>query len=155
MIQSGSLKVVEEANVPYEGAEIGDPYIDLVLNNATSSHIYIPMKGIIDTSDFASKADVSALQAVVASMPDQIISELVNVNRTETTNTAELRIFTKKDGVYSPDVQHGVLTLISAGSGPDGKSGAGLMSLADKQKLDAIDLDEIEAMSTALTWGTI
>lgn len=156
VIQSGSLKVVEEANVPYEGAEIGDPYIDLVLNNATSSHIYIPMKGIIDTSDFASKADVSALQAVVASMPDQIISELVNVNRTETTNTAELRIFTKtEDGTYSPAVQHGVLTLIPAGQGPDGKQGAGLMSLADKQKLDAIDLDEIEALSTALTWGTI
>ena len=51
--------------------------------------------------------------------------------------------------------QHGVLTLIPAGQGPDGKQGAGLMSLADKQKLDAIDLDEIEALSTALTWGTI
>lgn len=255
VLQSGNLKLVEEANVPYEGAQVGDPYIDLVLNDPASSHIYIPMKGIIDTDEltdvyvvngltglsegaaesnilaaigsyeallaavqadkvvvdrvtsgatteskvatsvsatnyginlvfvtgsakstiyqiqnvggtlalgvtnieYARKSelpDVSGLQAVVDSMPDQIISELVNVDRTATTNTAELRIFTKTEsGTYSPAVQHGVLTLIPAGEGPDGKNGAGLMSLADKQKLDAIDLDEIEAAIGALTWS--
>lgn len=100
--------------------------------------------------------DVSNLKAVVASMPDEILSEIVNVQRTETTNSAEIRIFTKQeDGTYSPAEKHGVLTLIPAGQGPDGVSGAGLMSLADKQKLDAIDLDEIAAMAESLTWGTM
>ena len=57
-------------------------------------------------------------------MPDEILSEIVNVQRTETTNTAEIRIFTKQeDGTYSPNVQHGVLTLIPAGQGPDGVRG--------------------------------
>ena len=83
-------------------------------------------------------------KTVIDSLPDQIISELVNVARTETTNTAELRIFTKQDdGTYSPDVQHGVLTLIPAGQGPDGVNGAGLMTAADKTKLDSIDAENI------------
>ena len=253
VIQSGSLKTVTEVNVPYEGAQIGDPYIDLVLNDTASSHIYIPMKGIIDTSDFVvqeivnedggkaiiqneptgggakyhhpdgtesfvgvnnggengmvaqiyadkqvdgnwigsrinvyrkgifyhnaeDKAspdyvaddpaheiatlgdipDVSGLQSVIASMPDEILSEIVNVQRTETTNTAEIRIFTKQeDGTYSPDVQHGVLTLIPAGQGPDGVNGAGLMSAADKQKLDSIDTEVIAGIAESLVWGSI
>ena len=89
-------------------------------------------------------------------MPDEILSEIVNVQRTETTNTAEIRIFTKQeDGTYSPNVQHGVLTLIGAGYGADGKSAAGLMTLADKQKLDSIDPEKIESISESLEWGTM
>lgn len=257
VIQSGSLKLVEEVNVPYEGAEIGDPYIDLVLNDSSSSHIYIPMKGIIDTDEledvyltngltslsegtsagniisaigsydslleavqankiivdqnqtgqiynpkvaiyaygnntatnlvfmtatdtmtiyqiqnvggslalavtpiqYARKndiPDVSEINGTINSLPEQILSEIVNVQRTETTNTAEIRIFTKQDdGTYSPAVQHGVLTLIPAGQGPDGVNGAGLMSAADKQKLDSIDADVIAGLAESLVWGSL
>ena len=48
-----------------------------------------------------------------------------------------------------------MLTLIGAGQGVDGKQGAGLMTLADKQKLDSIDPEVIDALSAALVWGTI
>ena len=227
VVQSGSVKTVTEADQPYEGAEVGDTYIDLQLNDSASSHIYIPAKGLIDTSDFVVQViesqngeaiiqneptgggakfhhtdgtesfvgvndggengmvaqiyaedkasadyvaddpeheiatigdipDVSWVQEVIDSMPDEILSEIVNVQRTETTNTAEIRIFTKQeDGTYSPNVQHGVLTLIGAGYGADGKSAAGLMSLADKQKLDSIDPEKIESISESLEWGTM
>lgn len=47
VLQSGSLNVVTVADEPYEGAEIGDPYLDLVLNSAESSHIYVPVKGLV------------------------------------------------------------------------------------------------------------
>ena len=257
VLQGGSVQTVTEANVPYEGAEVGDTYIDLVLNDPDSSHIYIPTKGIIDTEALRdtyvtkgltslsqgtsaenilaaigsfddllaavrankvildrttsggvehSKAaiyatgnhialnltfltasntitvyqiqnvdsvlalavttiqlarkselpDVSGIQGVIGSLPDEILSEIVNVQRTETTNSAEIRIFTKQDdGTYSPAEKHGVLTLIPAGQGPDGVSGAGLMSLADKQKLDSIDTDVISGLAESLTWGTL
>lgn len=262
VVQSGNLKLVEEVNVPYEGAEVGDPYIDLILNDAASSHIYIPMKGIIDTDELedvyitngltslsegtaannilsaigsyedllaairANKVivdrnhigadensgtdnpkvavyvygnetavnlvfmtssdtmtiyqiqnvgealalgvtpiqyarkndipDVSEINGTIDSLPEQILSEIVNVQRTETTNTAEIRIFTKQDdGTYSPAVQHGVLTLIPAGQGPDGVNGAGLMSAADKQKLDSIDTDVISGLAESLVWGSL
>ena len=49
VLQSGSLQVVETADQPYTGAQVGDPYLDLVLNDASSTHIYVPMKGIVDT----------------------------------------------------------------------------------------------------------
>lgn len=101
-------------------------------------------------------ADIGILQTSVGSLPDTILSEIVNVQRTETTNTAEIRIFTKQeDGTYSPAVQHGVLTLIPAGQGVDGVNGAGLMTAADKAKLDSIDVDIIESMAESLTWGSL
>lgn len=49
VISSGSLEVVAEAGVPYDGAVVGEPYLDIVLNNADSEHIYIPVKGLVDT----------------------------------------------------------------------------------------------------------
>lgn len=253
VVQSGSVKTVTEDDQPYVGAKVGDTYIELILNDAEASHIYIPTSGLIDTSDFVVREivnddggtalifnestgggakythqdgtesfvgvnnggengmvaqiyadknvdgnwigsrinvyqkgifyhnaedkassgyvaddpaheiatigdipDVSGLQGIINSMPDEILSEIVNVQRTETTNTAEIRIFTKQeDGTYSPNVQHGVLTLIPAGQGPDGVSGAGLMTLADKQKLDAIDEEVISSLVESLVWGSL
>lgn len=49
VLQSGTFEVAEEVNVPYVGAEAGDPYIDLVLNDPENTHIYIPLKGVVDT----------------------------------------------------------------------------------------------------------
>ena len=49
VLQSATLEVVVEANVPYEGAEVGDPYIDMAFNDAAESHIYIPVNGLVDT----------------------------------------------------------------------------------------------------------
>lgn len=49
VISSGSLEVVVEADVPYIGAVVGEPYLDIVLSNAGSDHIYIPVKGLVDT----------------------------------------------------------------------------------------------------------
>lgn len=48
VVQSGSVKTVTTENVPYQGAIVGDKYIDLVISNASSSHIYIPVKDLVD-----------------------------------------------------------------------------------------------------------
>ena len=44
VLQSGDTKIVEEDGVPYEGAVVGEAYMDLVLNDPESSHIYIPIR---------------------------------------------------------------------------------------------------------------
>jgi len=49
VLQGATLKTVTEVDVPYAGAAIGDPYIDMVFNDATQSHIYIPVKELVDT----------------------------------------------------------------------------------------------------------
>lgn len=49
VLQSATLETVVEANVPYEDAVVGDPYIDMAFNDANASHIYVPVKGLVDT----------------------------------------------------------------------------------------------------------
>ncbi len=128
---------------------------------SSSLHSLLTARNVVHSTTKVSEhvgdiPDVSGMQSIINSMPDEILSEIVNVQRTETTNTAEIRIFTKQEnGTYSPNVQHGVLTLIPAGQGPDGVNGAGLMSAADKQKLDSIDADVIAGLAESLVWGSL
>lgn len=49
VLSGGTFEIVETADAPYVGAEVGDPYVDLVVANTEASHIYIPMKGLVDT----------------------------------------------------------------------------------------------------------
>lgn len=49
VLTGGTYEIVETADTPYTGAEVGDPYVDLVVANAENSHIYIPLKGLVDT----------------------------------------------------------------------------------------------------------
>lgn len=49
VLQGATLEVVAEVDVPYVGAVIGDPYIDMAFNDANASHVYIPVKGLVDT----------------------------------------------------------------------------------------------------------
>lgn len=49
VLQGATLETVSEADVPYPGAAVGDPYIDMVFNDERQSHIYVPVKGLVDT----------------------------------------------------------------------------------------------------------
>lgn len=49
VLQSAILETVSEADVPYSGAVVGDPYIHMVFNDASASDIYVPVKGLVDT----------------------------------------------------------------------------------------------------------
>ena len=49
VLQGAILEVVTETDVPYVGAIIGDPYIDMAFNDVNASHVYIPVKGLVDT----------------------------------------------------------------------------------------------------------
>lgn len=70
VIKSGSLKTVTEPDVPYDGAEVGDPYLDIELNDEEATHIYIPVKGIVDTSNFVtSSIKTDKGEALIANDP--------------------------------------------------------------------------------------
>ena len=49
VLKSATMQTVTEENVPYEGAVIGDPYIDMEFNDEAKTHLYIPMKGLVDS----------------------------------------------------------------------------------------------------------
>lgn len=48
VLKSATMQTVEQDDIPYEGARVGDPYIDMEFNDATSTHLYIPMSGLVD-----------------------------------------------------------------------------------------------------------
>ena len=52
LVKSGSVKTVATADTPYPGAVVGDKYIDFVINSKnadeTDSHVYIPVKDLVD-----------------------------------------------------------------------------------------------------------
>ena len=49
VLQNATLETVTEKDVPYVGAVVGDPYIDMAFNDAESTHIYVPVSGLVDT----------------------------------------------------------------------------------------------------------
>lgn len=48
VLQSATLETVAENDVPYDGAVVGDPYIDMAFNDAAATHIYIPVSKLVD-----------------------------------------------------------------------------------------------------------
>ena len=60
VVESGEIKVVETADQPYEGAEVGDKYIDLTINDSSADHIYIPVKDLVDIYTAGDGINVSA-----------------------------------------------------------------------------------------------
>ena len=79
LVKSASVKEVTEANQPYEGAAVGDKYIDFVINSvegdANESHVYLAVKdlGGSVTVEPATDAEVEAMLTEVfgpATEPD-------------------------------------------------------------------------------------
>ncbi len=48
VVSSGSVKTVTVADEPYDGAEVGDKYIELVIANADQDKLYIPANSLVD-----------------------------------------------------------------------------------------------------------
>lgn len=48
VLKSATMQAVAEENTPYDGAVVGDPYIDMEFNDEAETHLYIPMKGLVD-----------------------------------------------------------------------------------------------------------
>lgn len=72
VLSSAEFKTATEADVPYEGAAIGDPYIELGFNDDARTHLYVPMKGLVDT--------------YVAGDGIKIVDNTISVNLGSTTN---------------------------------------------------------------------
>lgn len=47
-VESGSVGTVTVDDQPYPGARVGDKYIDIILANSASEHIYIPANSLVD-----------------------------------------------------------------------------------------------------------
>ena len=111
LVNSADIKTVETADTPYEGAQVGDLYIDFVINSKsaddTASHVYLPVNELVDAYTGGNGIEVSAQNLISAKI--------------DTANANGL-------GVTAAGFKLDVATASTAGA----------MSAADKVKLDGI-----------------
>lgn len=114
LVNSADIKTVETADTPYEGAQVGDLYIDFVINSKsaddTASHVYLPVNELVDAYTGGNGIEVSAQNLISAKI--------------DTANANGL-------GVTAAGFKLDVATASTAGA----------MSAADKAKLDGIAED--------------
>lgn len=111
LVNSADIKTVETADTPYEGAQVGDLYIDFVINSKsaddTASHVYLPVNELVEAYTGGNGIEVSAQNLISAKI--------------DTANANGL-------GVTAAGFKLDVATASTAGA----------MSAADKAKLDGI-----------------
>ena len=88
VVQSGAVKVVEQINVPYAGAVVGDKYIDLVISNSSSSHIYIPVKDLVGVYIAGNHITISDKNVVSAIVDASLSSTSTNPVQNKIINSA-------------------------------------------------------------------
>ena len=111
LVNSADILEVEEADQPYDGAKVGDLYIDFVVNSKdaddTATHIYLPVNELVDAYTGGNGIEVT---------PSNVISAKI-----DTANANGL-------GVPAAGFPLELATTTTAGA----------MSAADKTKLDGI-----------------
>lgn len=90
VVNSGEVKVVTTADTPYQGAVVGDKYIDLVLSSG--DHVYIPVKDLVDVYTAAQ----NATQVQLAISNANVISASIVAGSIGTTELANLSVTTGK-----------------------------------------------------------
>ena len=66
VVSKGEVKTVETTDQPYSGAVVGDKYIDLTIANNDDSHIYIPVKDLVDVYTAGNGISVSGSNVISA-----------------------------------------------------------------------------------------
>ena len=110
LVNSADILEVEEENQPYDGAQVGDLYIDFVINKGaddTATHIYLPVNELVDAYTGGNGIEVSTANVISAKI------DSVNANGL---------------GVTAAGFKLDLATTSTAGA----------MSAADKAKLDGI-----------------
>lgn len=84
LIKSGEVKTVTAANTPYNGAAVGDKYLDFTVNvnegTASDTHMYIPVNDLVDVYTEGNGIDISSSNVV------SIQIDSTNANGLETTS---------------------------------------------------------------------
>ena len=92
VVESGTLEHCVTKDTPVAGLNPGDPYIDLVIANASSSHIYIPVKDLVDTYTAGNGLDLNNGAFSVDTTDTSIVDAVPTASSTK---------FVQSGGVYS------------------------------------------------------
>lgn len=157
LVKSASIKEVEAVDTPYDGAQIGDKYIDFVVNayegEGNESHIYLAVNDLVDVYTAGNGIDVSAANVISAKVvagnglsvgSDGIAMAAASGSAAGAMSSAD---YTKLQGIAAGAevnyVKSVAAPVVVSGTGELSvpaatTSTAGLLSAADKAHLDAI-----------------
>ena len=145
LVKSATVETVATADSPYSGAQVGDKYIDFVINSkdndATSSHVYLPVNDLVDVYTGGNGVNISNSNVVSLDLDANGGLELTG----STDGQKQLAI--KLDTTNANG-----LALTSAGLklALATESAAGAMSAADKVIVNkALTSDDIALLSNA------
>lgn len=105
VLQGATLEIVNELNVPYDGAMVGDPYIHMVFND--NSVINIPVKDLVDT--YTSGQGIEIVDNVISVKIADNAHGLVTVDGALTINLATAEndgAMSKEDKVFIDSIPH-------------------------------------------------
>jgi hypothetical protein len=133
LVKSATLETVATADTPYQGAQVGDKYIDFVINakdaSETAEHIYLPVNDLVDVYTAGNGLALSNGQFSVV---------------VDSTNANGLSV--GANGVALANVT-------ASTSGAGGTNGA--MLATDKEKLDGVSAEANKVTVTTENAGTI
>lgn len=113
VVSSGSIKEVIETDLPYEGAVVGDLYIELLLANTNSDAICIPVNKLVDKYRGSDYIDID--NAIVSlkynSLLSQIKTDIEIQTIVEDINTLEQELSTLSGSVSTNTNNISQLTL--------------------------------------------
>lgn len=157
LVKSASIKEVEAVDTPYDGAQIGDKYIDFVVNayegEGNESHIYLAVNDLVDVYTAGNGIDVSVANVISAKVvagnglsvgSDGIAMAAASGSAAGAMSSAD---YTKLQGIAAGAevnyVKSVAAPVVVSGTGELSvpaatTSTAGLLSAADKAHLDAI-----------------
>ena len=101
VLQSAVMKTVETADEPYDGAKVGDKYIDMAFNDESQSHIYVPMGDI--GGDVSAEIKIDPANANGLSYVDGAGLSLALASA-ESNGAMSKEIFTAVDGLMKLDI---------------------------------------------------
>lgn len=148
LVKSATVETVATADTPYTGAQVGDKYIDFVINtkdtaqgSETASHVYLPVNELVDVYTGGNGVNVSNSNVISLDLDTNGGLELTG----STDGQKQLAIKLDSSNANGLALTSAGLKLALAT-----QSAAGAMSAADKTKLDkAITSDDIALLSDA------
>ena len=152
LVKSATLATVATADTPYEGAVVGDKYLDFVINSKdnddTASHVYLPVQDLVDVYTSGDGIDVSG---------ENVISIKLRMSGNDANSglafdaNGNLYIAIDPNNANGLAITAAGLKLALAQASTNGVGGAaGAMSAADKEKLDkALTSDDLALMTDA------
>lgn len=137
VLKSATLETVDEADKPYTGAAVGDPYIHMVFNDAVASDIFVPVKGLVDT--YTAGDGIEIVDSVVSVKIAAESHGLVAVEGGLAINLATA----EKDGAMSKEDKVALDALVSLNIADN---------YATKKEMQTLS-DKVAASEESFVWG--